>query len=390
MRDSIRADPEVVAIGGGHGLAATLRGGRVSTPATSPPSCRSPTTAARRGGSATPSTCPALWRPSQGLVALAEPDSRLSAAMAHRFDAGDIDGHAFGNLLIAALGESGRSDRRRSTRSARSRAASVGCCPPPSASRRAARGDRRSAARCIGQVRSCGPQRPAARHRSCPAEPRPCPRPSRRSRTADQIVLGPGSLYTSVLAATAVPGVREAVERRRARSSTSATCVPRRARLRATTVAEHVAALARHGIHPDVVLYDPATIDGGDGGARRSAGPHGPPAGLAHDAGLLGKALAGLAACVSTEPTRLCGRARRVAIGTDGAVSAGMEAVPAANEGTRSTDSGRDMTVRVGINGFGRIGRNFFRAAKARGADIDFVAVNDLGSLDIDGPPAQA
>ena len=40
------------------------------------------------------------------------------------------------------------------------------------------------------------------------------------------------------------------------------------------------------------------------------------------------------------------------------------------------------MTVRIGINGFGRIGRNFFRAAKARGADIDFVAVNDLGSLE--------
>jgi len=39
------------------------------------------------------------------------------------------------------------------------------------------------------------------------------------------------------------------------------------------------------------------------------------------------------------------------------------------------------MTVRVGINGFGRIGRNFFRAAKERGVDIDFVAVNDLGSL---------
>ncbi|MFM2073050.1 MAG: glyceraldehyde-3-phosphate dehydrogenase [Actinomycetota bacterium] len=40
------------------------------------------------------------------------------------------------------------------------------------------------------------------------------------------------------------------------------------------------------------------------------------------------------------------------------------------------------MTVRVGINGFGRIGRNFFRAVKERGADIDIVAVNDLGSLD--------
>ena len=40
------------------------------------------------------------------------------------------------------------------------------------------------------------------------------------------------------------------------------------------------------------------------------------------------------------------------------------------------------MTVRVGINGFGRIGRNFFRAARAEGADLDFVAVNDLGSID--------
>ena len=39
------------------------------------------------------------------------------------------------------------------------------------------------------------------------------------------------------------------------------------------------------------------------------------------------------------------------------------------------------MTVRVGINGFGRIGRNFFRAITARDADIEIVAVNDLGSL---------
>jgi glyceraldehyde 3-phosphate dehydrogenase len=36
------------------------------------------------------------------------------------------------------------------------------------------------------------------------------------------------------------------------------------------------------------------------------------------------------------------------------------------------------MPVRVGINGFGRIGRNLFRAAQAKGADIEWVAVNDL------------
>ncbi len=39
------------------------------------------------------------------------------------------------------------------------------------------------------------------------------------------------------------------------------------------------------------------------------------------------------------------------------------------------------MTVRVGINGFGRIGRNFFRAVQASGQDVEIVAFNDLGDL---------
>jgi glyceraldehyde 3-phosphate dehydrogenase len=39
------------------------------------------------------------------------------------------------------------------------------------------------------------------------------------------------------------------------------------------------------------------------------------------------------------------------------------------------------MTTRVGINGFGRIGRNFYRAVKQSGADIEIVAVNDLGAV---------
>ncbi|CAN5887371.1 type I glyceraldehyde-3-phosphate dehydrogenase [soil metagenome] len=40
------------------------------------------------------------------------------------------------------------------------------------------------------------------------------------------------------------------------------------------------------------------------------------------------------------------------------------------------------MTIKVGINGFGRIGRNFLRAAKKSGADIDIVGVNDLTSTE--------
>ena len=37
------------------------------------------------------------------------------------------------------------------------------------------------------------------------------------------------------------------------------------------------------------------------------------------------------------------------------------------------------MAIRVGINGFGRIGRNFFRALHSLGADVEIVALNDLG-----------
>ena len=40
------------------------------------------------------------------------------------------------------------------------------------------------------------------------------------------------------------------------------------------------------------------------------------------------------------------------------------------------------MSVRVGINGFGRIGRNFFRSARSRGGNVEVVAVNDLGDAE--------
>jgi glyceraldehyde 3-phosphate dehydrogenase len=39
------------------------------------------------------------------------------------------------------------------------------------------------------------------------------------------------------------------------------------------------------------------------------------------------------------------------------------------------------MTIRVGVNGFGRIGRNFYRAVRQSGADVEIVSANDLGSV---------
>ena len=36
------------------------------------------------------------------------------------------------------------------------------------------------------------------------------------------------------------------------------------------------------------------------------------------------------------------------------------------------------MSVKIGINGFGRVGRNYLRASLAQGTDLDIVAINDL------------
>src|SRR5207248_4978382 len=52
-----------------------------------------------------------------------------------------------------------------------------------------------------------------------------------------------------------------------------------------------------------------------------------------------------------------------------------------ARSGCRATTRRRTVTVRVGVNGFGRIGRNFWRAVRASGQDIEVVAFNDLGDV---------
>jgi glyceraldehyde 3-phosphate dehydrogenase len=54
--------------------------------------------------------------------------------------------------------------------------------------------------------------------------------------------------------------------------------------------------------------------------------------------------------------------------------------VNSAPAGAGASQGGTQVTIRVGINGFGRIGRNFYRAILASGADIQVVGVNDLTS----------
>ena len=84
-------------------------------------------------------------------------------------------------------------------------------------------------------------------------------------RRADLIVLGPGSLFTSVLAATAVPAVSSAIRDASAHLVYVCNLRPQDGETAGYGVTDHVAALARHGLTPDTVLYDPNEIGAADG-----------------------------------------------------------------------------------------------------------------------------
>lgn len=280
-----------MAIGGGHGLAASLRAvRRYAGEATAVVSV------ADDGGS-TGRLRAAGERPAPGdlrkcLVALAEPDSALADTMEHRFGDGELEGHAFGNLLIVAMAERGGDLVVALDEIGRLIGAAGRVLPATVHPVRLAAAVE-SGARVAGQVAisdradvwtvALEPDAPACSDAVAAIE------------RADQIVLGPGSLYTSVLAAVAVPGIRDAIVESAAPVVYVCNLRPQPGETTGYGVAQHVEALQRHGITADVVLHDPATMSDADVPARAVGASVARPPHLVHDPELLAAALAALA-----------------------------------------------------------------------------------------------
>ena len=98
---------------------------------------------------------------------------------------------------------------------------------------------------------------------------------------ADVVLIGPGSLFTSVLAACVVPGITQALAGTRARKIYVANLRPEIPETEGFTLEDHLEALERHGVDVDLVLVDErspfardevATRDDG-GGPRREKWP---------------------------------------------------------------------------------------------------------------------
>lgn len=284
--------PSVVAIGGGHGLATTLRAARnYAGDLTAVVSVADDGGSTGRLRAAAPRPAPGDLR--KCLVAMAGSDSPIVSAMEHRFASGELDGHAFGNLLIVALEES-EGDLVKALDEAGRLLGCVGRVLPTTTAPIELRARVVSGVTVRGQVAVS--ERTDLRTVTVePADAPVCLPAAQAIAAADQVVLGPGSLYTSVLAATAVAGISDAVRRTRGQVVYVCNLHPQVSETAGYDLADHVAALSRHGLSADVVLYDPSTIGGAESVPGAHPAPLARPSGLAHDPRLLGAALAELA-----------------------------------------------------------------------------------------------
>lgn len=295
---SVGDGPSVVAIGGGHGLATSLAAirryaGRITAVVS----------VADDGGSSG-RLRELLGIPAPGdlrkcLGALLPTSSPLGRCLEHRFvGGGELDGHAFGNLLIAALAAT-LGDFVSGMQEACRVLGTVGTVLPATTGPVVLKAEAEGA-ELEGQVRIMATS--GVTHVSLVPPDAPAPPAVLEAIThADQVVLGPGSLYTSVLAALAAPAVGAAVASSAARVVYVANLREQPPETAGYDVARHVEALAAHGVRPDVVICDVAAIALGQPpewtaivcerlAARR---------GLAHDESLLADALSRLVASAS-------------------------------------------------------------------------------------------
>ncbi len=296
--------PRVVALGGGHGLAASLKAiRRYAGEVTAIVSVADDGGSSGRLRSTLGIPPPGDLR--KCLVALADPTSVWVETFEHRFTAGDLEGHAVGNLVIAGLAAT-TGDFEVALAEAGRVLGAVGAVIPATrepvvlkATVRVADADGDGDEAMVGPVAVEGQVAVAnsngiAGISLIPPDPVPPDAALEAIAAADQVVIGPGSLFTSVLAVVAVPAIADAL---RATKAPKIYVCNLRVQVPETAgydVAAHVDALRAHGLDVDVVLCHPGALPLGGVSVRvverevANAGKTG------HDAHLLADALADL------------------------------------------------------------------------------------------------
>jgi uncharacterized cofD-like protein len=244
---------KVVALGGGHGLATTLRAARLYAESTT-----AVVSVADDGGSSGRlreiAGIPAPGDLRRCLVAMAAEGSQWAEAFEYRFPAGsgDLEGHALGNLIIAGLANV-TGDFGRALDLAAELLGSVGRVVPATSVPVVLKAEV-AGREVVGQVAVSRTGGPISSVSIVPPDA-PVPAAALEAiAAADQVVLGPGSLYTSVLAVAAVPGIRGALAARRSGRVYVCNLRPQPPETEAFEEEHHLRAVLDHGVPVDVFL----------------------------------------------------------------------------------------------------------------------------------------
>jgi uncharacterized cofD-like protein len=286
----------VVALGGGHGLAATLQAvRRYAADVTAIVSVADDGGSSGRLRAAFGIPAPGDLR--RCLVALADPASPWTAAFEYRFQAGGLEGHAFGNLVITGLAEA-TGDFEQALLEAGRVLGATGRVLPATREPVVLKAEVRTADGLGGL--SVEGQMNVARTEGVtgvsvvPTDAEPPPAALEALAAADQVVIGPGSLYTSVLAVVAVPAIQKALAETPARKVYVSNLRQQEPETTGYDVAAHVEAVRSHGVEVDVVLCDPAALPVGHLTVPSVERALAEPDRLAHDPVRLAAALADL------------------------------------------------------------------------------------------------
>ena len=196
---------------------------------------------------------PALGDLRKCLIALAQPGSLLADAMEFRYQDGELAGHALGNLVLAGLIDA-TGDLVAGIDEANRLLNSVGRVLPATDIAVALEtqvGDRRA----VGQV-AVSKERAIEMVTLMPASPTTPTAVLEAIEAADQIIIGPGSLYTSVLAAAIAPAIVTALQACQGQRVFVCNLHPQSPESGGYSVEDHENALLRHGIALDVILWD--------------------------------------------------------------------------------------------------------------------------------------
>ena len=261
--DEIRAlarlarGPRIVVLGGGSGLAALLSGLKHHTA-----NLTAVVTVADDGGSSGRLRRELGMLPPGDirncLVGLADDESLMSRLFQYRFTDGGLEGHSFGNLFVAALtGVTGDFEAavQESTRILKV----GGRVLPATLENVVLHAELQGGERVAGESTITASDHLPRRVWLEPDKPRAVPQALVAVAEADLVVLGPGSVYTSIVPNLLIPEMREALRHMRGRVVYVCNVMTQPGETDGFSAADHLSALYRHGaagLVDDVVVND--------------------------------------------------------------------------------------------------------------------------------------